>query len=51
MYVYIYIPFVYLTEPWKMDEHGPFIDGYLLKIVVSMAMLNNQMVYIYIYTY
>jgi hypothetical protein len=34
-------------------ENGPFIDDFLIQTSIykgfSMAMLNNQMVYIYIY--
>ena len=26
-------------------EHGPFIDDFPIKTSISMAMLNNQMVY------
>ena len=46
--IYIYIPSGYLNIAM---ENGPFIDGLpSYKMVdLSMAMLNNQMVYIHIW--
>ena len=41
MYIYIYTLWLFNIAM----ENGPFIDGLPIKMVISMAMLNNQMVY------
>ena len=47
IYIYIYVYPLVMTNIAK--GNGPFIDGLHFKNgVFSMAMLNNQMVYIYI---
>ena len=48
--------YIYIYTLWLFNiamENGPFIDGLpnLKMVDLSMAMSNNQMVYIYIYTY
>jgi len=56
MYSYVKVHYSIYTL-WLFNiamENGPFIDDFPIKTSIykglSMAMLNNQMVYIYIYT-